>query len=95
MTSLFPWSKVQKLPDFLCLALSARKNLCINEQVCGLKKGSAVDGACQNLTASFMRAKAKLNPDLPSCEFFDKFDENREFTLPNGVYNLVSALPAG
>lgn len=55
-----------------------------------LKKGSAIDGACQNLTASFIRAKAKLDPNQPSCEFFEKLDIEGGVTLPRGVYNLVS-----
>ncbi|CAD5223694.1 unnamed protein product [Bursaphelenchus okinawaensis] len=91
LRNLFRYYKTVKgkVPDFLCLALSARKNLCIKEPVASLRNGSAVDGACQNLTASFMRAKAKVDPNAPSCEFFETFNENRELTLPNGVYNLA------
>lgn len=83
-------SPLQKAPDFLCLALSARKNLCIKAPVVGLKKGAAIDGACQNLTASFQRAKARLNPALPACEFFERFDlEDGGVQLPRGVHNLA------
>ncbi|KAK0420877.1 hypothetical protein QR680_014941 [Steinernema hermaphroditum] len=74
---------------FLALALSARKNLCINESVAKERIGAAVDGACQKLTAGFARAKRRLDPDLPSCSFFEKFNEEREVALPSGVYNLV------
>ncbi|KAI6231022.1 General transcription and DNA repair factor IIH helicase subunit XPD [Aphelenchoides besseyi] len=82
-------SEKGKAPEFLCLALSARKNLCIKEPVVGLKKGTAIDGACQNLTASFQRARARLNPDLPSCEFYEKFDLEDGVIPPKGVYNLA------
>ncbi|ETN76333.1 hypothetical protein NECAME_03496 [Necator americanus] len=44
-------------PPMLAVAMSARKNLCINDSVWQLRQGSAVDGACQRLTASFVRAK--------------------------------------
>uniref|UniRef100_A0A915CLA5 General transcription and DNA repair factor IIH helicase subunit XPD n=1 Tax=Parascaris univalens TaxID=6257 RepID=A0A915CLA5_PARUN len=77
-----------KRPALLALAISARKNLCINESVACLRLGSAVDGACQRLTAGFVRAKRKLQPDLPACSFFEKFDAQREVVLPAGVYNL-------
>ncbi|KAL3094502.1 hypothetical protein niasHT_026268 [Heterodera trifolii] len=75
-------------PDFLALTLSARKNLCINKSVVSFRYGSAVDGACQRLTASYVRAKMRMNPNLPCCSFFEKFDEKRDMTLPKGVYNL-------
>jgi DNA excision repair protein ERCC-2 len=81
--------KIQSQPDFLALTLSARKNLCINESVVSLRQGTAVDGACQRLTASYARAKRQLNLDLPCCTFFEKFDEQRDVALPKGVHNLV------
>ncbi|TKR64288.1 hypothetical protein L596_024850 [Steinernema carpocapsae] len=73
---------------FSALALSARKNLCINSEVSKERIGAAVDGACQKLTAGFARAKRKMDPDLPSCSFFEKFDEQRDVVLPKGVWNL-------
>ena len=42
------------------------------------------------MTASFVRAKAKLDPELPRCEFFENLDIEDGLTLPKGVYNLVS-----
>lgn len=74
----------------MALALSARKNLCINDSVAVLRHGTAVDGACQRLTAGFVRAKRKLNPNLPSCVFYENFDGQKDINLPKGVYNLVS-----
>ncbi|VDO64859.1 unnamed protein product, partial [Onchocerca flexuosa] len=78
-----------KQPSLFAVALSARKNLCINESVSSLRQGSLVDGACQKLTASFMRAKRRLHPDLPCCTFFEKLDEQKDMSYPDGVYNLV------
>lgn len=77
------------MPDMLALALSSRKNLCINEPVANLRRGTAVDGACHKLTAGFMRARRHLDPDLPSCSYYEKFNEQRDIQLPKGVYNLV------
>ncbi|MFH4975571.1 hypothetical protein AB6A40_002280 [Gnathostoma spinigerum] len=76
-------------PSLLAVALSARKNLCVNESVSGLRQGTAVDGACGKLTASFVRAKRRIQPDLPYCPFFEKYDEKRDIVLPQGVYNLA------
>ena len=47
------WKVFQAAPDMISLAMSARKNLCINEDVYPLRLGSAVDGACQSKTARY------------------------------------------
>ncbi|GMR39936.1 hypothetical protein PMAYCL1PPCAC_10131, partial [Pristionchus mayeri] len=76
-------------PQMLALAMSARKNLCINETVLTARTGIGIDGACQKLTASFVRARKKMNdPDLPDCPYFEKLDATPGFELPNGVWNL-------
>lgn len=77
--------------DFLAVCLSARKNLCINEDVVGkYRTGKKVDGACLNLTAGFQRAKRQMGDEsVPCCDFFENFELNgRESILPSGVYNL-------
>ncbi|EJW86627.1 excision repair cross-complementing rodent repair deficiency [Wuchereria bancrofti] len=84
-----------KPPSLFAVALSARKNLCINESVSSLRQGSLVDGACQKLTASFVRAKRRLRPDLPCCAFFEKLDEQKDFNYPDGVYNLQNLRKLG
>ncbi|CAB3402237.1 unnamed protein product [Caenorhabditis bovis] len=76
----------QKVPK-ITVAMSARKNLCINDEVSKLRYGSAVDGACQKLTASFVRAKRIEDPSIPSCEFFENL-ESQHFSIPDGVWNL-------
>lgn len=90
LRNLFKYYEVMTgaFPPFLALAMSARKNLCLNESVACLRQGSAVDAACQRLTASFMRAKRSLYPDLPACPYFEKFDAQRDIVLPQGVFNL-------
>ncbi|EYC02324.1 hypothetical protein Y032_0100g3233 [Ancylostoma ceylanicum] len=75
-------------PPMVAVAMSARKNLCINDSVWQLRQGSAVDGACQRLTASFVRAKRQLDPSIPSCSFFETFSAQQPFSLPSGVWNL-------
>ncbi|KHJ95642.1 DNA repair helicase [Oesophagostomum dentatum] len=51
-------------------------------------QGSLVDGACQRLTASFVRARRQLDPSIPSCSFFENLDAQQHFSLPSGVWNL-------
>ena len=79
---------LQTAPEFLALALSSRKNLCINESVVSKREGVAVDGSCQSMTSSISRARKKIDPDYPSCDFFENWDTKRDLTLPKGVYNL-------
>ncbi|CAD6197577.1 unnamed protein product [Caenorhabditis auriculariae] len=79
----------KKIPK-LTIAMSARKNLCINESVAQLRQGSSVDGACQKLTASFVRARRKLvDESIASCEYFENLDaQSHHFSVPDGVWNL-------
>ncbi|OWA52467.1 TFIIH basal transcription factor complex helicase XPD subunit [Hypsibius exemplaris] len=74
---------------FTGLSLSSRKNLCINPDVYPLRDGKAVDGKCQSLTASYVRARASSDPSVKTCDFYDGFDQHgRDQPLPNGVYSL-------
>ncbi|CAJ0575378.1 unnamed protein product, partial [Mesorhabditis spiculigera] len=77
-------------PDMIAVAMSARKNLCINEEVVNLRLGTRVDGACQSRTASYIRARRAVAPDSvpPPCDFFEKMHSQDMFQLPNGVYNI-------
>lgn len=73
----------------LAIGLSSRKNLCVNPTVLAAENRDSVDAACRKLTASWVRAAAVANPNVPSCEFFEQFERDREGTvLPAGVYTL-------
>ena len=60
-----------KKPNFLGLALSARKNLCIHPEVSQAEEGKEVDSRCHKLTASFMREKHTNDPNIPVCTFYE------------------------
>lgn len=47
------------LPQVLALCLSSRRNLCIHERVIEESDREAVDGACRDMTASWVRKKAE------------------------------------
>ncbi|XP_067831112.1 general transcription and DNA repair factor IIH helicase subunit XPD [Heptranchias perlo] len=75
--------------QFLALALSSRKNLCIHPEVSGQRFGKEVDGKCHSLTASHIRMQHASNPTVPICRFYEEFDvHGRQMLLPSGVYNL-------
>ncbi|OON19747.1 DEAD2 domain protein [Opisthorchis viverrini] len=74
----------------LAIALSSRKNLCIERDVRRAGDGAAVDAACFRLTASFVRKKHASDASTPSCKFYEEFDlHGREQPLSCGIYNLV------
>ncbi|ODM91164.1 TFIIH basal transcription factor complex helicase XPD subunit [Orchesella cincta] len=76
-------------PKLVGLALSARKNLCIHPSVSKEKEGKIVDGRCQSLTASHIRARHLKDESVPVCNLFENFDlHGREFPLPPGIYTL-------
>ncbi|VDO97527.1 unnamed protein product [Soboliphyme baturini] len=73
----------------ICVALSARKNLCIHPEVSKCRNGKVVDGKCSTLTSSFIRAKRVYDPDIPCCDYFENFyKDGLESVLPYGVYSL-------
>ncbi|XP_051899971.1 general transcription and DNA repair factor IIH helicase subunit XPD isoform X1 [Pristis pectinata] len=75
--------------QFLALALSSRKNLCIHPEVSAQRFGKEVDGKCHSLTASHVRVQHSSNPSIPICQFYEEFDvHGRQEPLSNGVYNL-------
>uniref|UniRef100_A0A5K3F0D8 General transcription and DNA repair factor IIH helicase subunit XPD n=1 Tax=Mesocestoides corti TaxID=53468 RepID=A0A5K3F0D8_MESCO len=74
----------------LAVALSSRKNLCIEPSVRRIGDGAAVDTACRKLTASFVRRHRQTDTSVPGCSFYEEFDlHGREEVLPVGVYNLL------
>ena len=73
----------------LALGLSSRKNLCVNNKVLAAENRDSVDAGCRKLTASWVRALAAENPDVPSCEFFEQYERaGSAAVLPPGVYTL-------
>lgn len=55
---------------FLGLGLTSRKNLCIHPEASKATHGSNVDSNCRNLTASWVRERAKKT-DIETCQFFE------------------------
>ncbi|KAF0988854.1 hypothetical protein HZS_3429, partial [Henneguya salminicola] len=73
--------------DFLSLGLSARKNLCINNQVC-VGDARDVDRKCHALTSQTTRLKSQFE-DVQLCEYFENFEnQGRVCSFPCGVYTL-------
>ncbi|GMH20543.1 hypothetical protein Nepgr_022384 [Nepenthes gracilis] len=73
----------------LAIGLSSRKNLCINPSVISAESRDSVDAACRKLTASWVRALAIENPNIPTCHFFENYEKAvSEAVLPPGVYTL-------
>lgn len=75
----------------LAIGLSSRKNLCVNPSVVSAENRDSVDAGCRKLTASWVRALALENPNIPTCSFFENYDAADKAgtaTLPAGVYTL-------
>ncbi|EGT47910.1 hypothetical protein CAEBREN_01520 [Caenorhabditis brenneri] len=89
------WEKETGMPVAkITVAMSARKNLCINEKVAALRFGNTVDSACQKLTSSSVRAKKQEDPSIEGCDFFENFEANG-FPMQNGVWNLENLRTLG
>ncbi|CAN1233297.1 General transcription and DNA repair factor IIH helicase subunit XPD [Linum perenne] len=72
----------------LAIGLSSRKNLCVNPAVSAAENRDSVDAACRKRTASWVRAAAADNPNVPTCEFFENYEAQSSAELPPGVYTL-------
>ncbi|KAH0663986.1 hypothetical protein KY284_028917 [Solanum tuberosum] len=75
----------------LAIGLSSRKNLCVNPSVVSAENRDSVDAGCRKLTASWVRAIAVENPNIPTCSFYENYDAADKAgtsTLPAGVYTL-------
>ncbi|XP_072163521.1 general transcription and DNA repair factor IIH helicase subunit XPD-like [Diadema setosum] len=76
-------------PNFLGLALSSRKNLCIHPVVSQERYGKVVDNKCHALTASYVRQRRAHDPTIPGCDFYEEFDaRGRDSPLEPGAYSL-------
>eukprot|EP00903_Cladosiphon_okamuranus_P005999 g5919.t1 len=73
----------------LALCLSSRRNLCIHERVIEESDREAVDGACRDMTASWVRKKVEAGGGGELCEFFEGYSANgSDAAMPNGIYSL-------
>lgn len=73
----------------LAIGLSSRKNLCVNPTVLAAENRDSVDAGCRKLTASWVRAMAAENPNVPTCQFFENYEKAASAAvLPPGVYTL-------
>ncbi|XP_071716264.1 general transcription and DNA repair factor IIH helicase subunit XPD isoform X2 [Rutidosis leptorrhynchoides] len=73
----------------LALGLSSRKNLCVNPEVVSAENRDSVDAGCRKLTASWVRALAIENPNVKTCDFFERYERaGSDAVLPPGVYTL-------
>ncbi|CAG8636685.1 8189_t:CDS:10 [Acaulospora morrowiae] len=76
---------------FLGIGLTSRKNLCIHPKVSQEKWGKVLDAKCRNLTASWVREKAKVytRDEVPLCDFYEQLEQtDLAELLPDGVYTL-------
>ncbi|KAJ1886522.1 TFIIH/NER complex ATP-dependent 5'-3' DNA helicase subunit [Kickxella alabastrina] len=74
--------------NFIGLGLTSRKNLCIHPSVSKERKGAVVDAKCRQLTASWVRNKAKTE-EVELCDFYEKIQTmDPADLLPTGVYTL-------
>ncbi|CAE1139024.1 ERCC2 [Acanthosepion pharaonis] len=75
--------------NFLGLALSSRKNLCIHPTISNERDGKIVDAKCHSLTATHIRTKHKYDETVPICNFYENFDAHgREVPLEPGIYGI-------
>lgn len=87
-------------PDLLAVCLSSRRNLCIHPDLADESDKEKVDAGCRNMTASWVRAKAKEDGgggagasssrrDAPKlCDFFEGWDSNGTDAEIRGIYTL-------
>lgn len=73
----------------LAVCLSARRNMCINDEVVSSGgEGTSVDVACRSLTAEWVRAKASEGAGVRTCDFFEAFDQFGSGAELSGIYTL-------
>ncbi|XP_053545723.1 general transcription and DNA repair factor IIH helicase subunit XPD [Bombina bombina] len=71
--------------NFLALALSSRRNLCINPEVSALRFGKEIDGRCHSLTASFVRTKRQADPTVQCCRYYEVMVPTKTFSFVTGT----------
>uniref|UniRef100_A0A0N4ZG37 General transcription and DNA repair factor IIH helicase subunit XPD n=1 Tax=Parastrongyloides trichosuri TaxID=131310 RepID=A0A0N4ZG37_PARTI len=91
LIALYKTKKNYEIP-ITAVTMASRKFMCLNKNVNSLKEGSLIDGACSKLTASYVRARNKLENKTDSeslCEYYENFvDKGDKIKLNYGVYTL-------
>ncbi|CAM9626346.1 unnamed protein product, partial [Chrysoparadoxa australica] len=73
----------------LAVCLSSRRNMCIHKRVMDESDREAVDSACRDLTASWVRRKAEDDEDVELCQFYESYSKDgSDSVMPPGIYNL-------
>ncbi|ORZ03452.1 DNA repair helicase [Syncephalastrum racemosum] len=80
--------------NYFGLGLTSRKNLCLHPVVSRERRGKVVDSKCRNMTASWVRSRAKDpengNTNIELCDFYEQLDAtNSPNPIPSGVYTLA------
>jgi len=90
----------QRNDKLLAVGLSSRRNLCVHERVSLQTERHLVDQQCRQMTASWVRDRAKANLDASSgassaeaqsglCAYYERLEaQGADVLLPNGVYTL-------
>ena len=82
---------VMKSDSVMSMSLTARNNLCINNDVAGCGTRTDIDNACRARTANFVRKQNRESPrpGQLSCDYFEKFQEKQlSQIMPRQIYNL-------
>lgn len=58
-------------------------------QVSKEKDGKIVDGRCHSLTAPYIRDRHAVDPEVPVCNYYEKFESvGKELPRFSGVYSI-------
>ncbi|KAI8050413.1 hypothetical protein BDF22DRAFT_694763 [Syncephalis plumigaleata] len=81
--------------QFIGIGLTSRRNLCIHPTVSKEKKGKVVDARCRDLTAPWVRERAKKasqegdGGQVDLCGFYESLESaNKTSLMPPGIYTL-------
>lgn len=77
--------------DILGVGLSARRNLCVHPEVSGEQDRDRVDEMCRQLTAPWVREKAKGDRTVGACQHYERYEAaiaDGSSLLQSGVYTV-------
>jgi DNA excision repair protein ERCC-2 len=84
----------ERIPIF-CLGVSSRYNLCVHKTVSSLPNAVECDSACRDLTASWVREKARHLPDIETCPYYEGYVNNVSDYFHPGVCSLADSRKVG